>query len=138
MRLLPLIAMLSFMPLAVPAAHAQTAAAVPEDRIGTSKPPPGVAEDASTTAFIDAAMRALAAGRIPEASEDIERAESRALDRDVAPSKAGDASKQKLVLTLSKARQSLTAGDRLGTITLLQQAAEIAKEPAQAPAEPAQ
>jgi hypothetical protein len=138
MRLLPLIAMLALMPLAVPAAHAQTAADVPDDRVGQHKTPAGVAEDASPASFIDAAMRALAAGRIPEASEDIERAESRALDRDVAPSKAGEASKQQLVLTLSKARQALASGDKLGTITLLQQAAQITKEPAPAPAEPAQ
>ena len=85
-------------------------------------PAPPVSENAPPSAFIAAALRAVAAGRTGEAQEAIERAESRALTRAVAISKAGDASQQPLVLTLTKARQALGAGDRQTAVQLLEQA----------------
>ena len=86
-------------------------------------PTPALGEDSPPAAFIQAAQAALAAGRLGEAQEAIERAESRALDRAVKPSLARDPSHQPLVLQLSQARQALADGDRMRAITLLDAAA---------------
>ncbi len=87
-------------------------------------PAPAVDDNAPPAAFIDAAVRALAAGRTGEAQEAMERAESRALDRSVRPSKAGEPSQQALIQQIAAARQALSAGDRLGAVRLLEQAAK--------------
>ena len=87
-----------------------------------SLPTPAVGEDAPPAAFIRSAIAAISAGRLGEAQEAIERAESRALDRSVRPSTAGQPSQQSLVQQLSAARQALGTGDKAGTLRLLQQA----------------
>jgi hypothetical protein len=85
-------------------------------------PTPPVGENAPPSAFIEAALKALAAGRTGEAQEAIERAESRVLTRAVAISKANNPSQQPLALTLRKAREALGAGDRQGAVQLLEEA----------------
>jgi hypothetical protein len=85
-------------------------------------PTPFVDPNASPAAFMKAAEAAIAAGRLGEAQEAIERAESRVLDRAVRPSKAGQPSQQKLVRQLSDARQALGAGDKAGALRLLEAA----------------
>jgi hypothetical protein len=85
-------------------------------------PTPGVGDDASPLAFLQAAERALILGRTGEAQEAIERAESRLLDRDVAPSAAGQPSGQKLVAIVGDARRALAAGDRAGAMRLITEA----------------
>ncbi len=85
-------------------------------------PTPAPGEDSPPAAFIQAAQAALAAGRLGEAQEAIERAESRALTRAVAPSKAGDASGQSLVRQLSDARRALASGDKAAAAAGLAQA----------------
>jgi hypothetical protein len=85
-------------------------------------PVPAVGEDAPPAAFVKSAQAAIAAGRLGEAQEAIERAESRALDRSVRPSKAGTPSRQPLVQQLAQARQLLGAGDRMGALRMLNQA----------------
>jgi hypothetical protein len=87
-------------------------------------PTPSVGEDAPPAAFIDAALKALAAGRTGEAQEAIERAESRVLTRSVRPSQAGQPSQQPLIQQLTQARLALASGDRLRAATLLEQAAK--------------
>ena len=87
-------------------------------------PTPALDENAPPKAFIDAALRAIAAGRTGEAQEAIERAESRALIRSVKPSQAGNPSQQPLVQQLIQARQALGARDRMRAVTLLQAAAK--------------
>jgi hypothetical protein len=82
-------------------------------------PTPSAGDDASPQAFLQAAERALTLGRTGEAQEAIERAESRLLDRDVAPSSAGKPSSQKLVATVGDARRALAAGDRPGAMRLI-------------------
>ena len=104
-------------------ALAQTAPPSPSPPPLAPLPAPALDENAPPKAFIDAALHAVAAGRIGEAQEAIERAESRALDRDVKPSQAGNPSQQPLVQQLSQARQALSAGDRMRAVTLLQAAA---------------
>ena len=85
-------------------------------------PTPDVAENAPPAAFIQAAQAALAAGRLGEAQEATERAESRALTRSVKPSTADDPSHQPLVRQLSEARQLIGSGDRAGARQKLDEA----------------
>lgn len=85
-------------------------------------PAPPVAEDAPPAAFVKAAQGAIASGRLGEAQEAIERAESRALDRSVKPSAADEPSQQSLVKQLADARQMLASGDRMGAQHKLEEA----------------
>jgi hypothetical protein len=85
-------------------------------------PTPSVGDDAAPLAFLQAAERALTLGHTGEAQEAIERAESRLLDRDVAPSAAGRPSGQKLVATVGDARRALAAGDRAGAMRAIGEA----------------
>ena len=75
-------------------------------------PTPEVGDDAAPRAFLEAAQRALTLGRSGEAQEALERAESRYLDRSVAPSRAGMPSEQPAVALVGEARRALAAGDR--------------------------
>jgi hypothetical protein len=88
-------------------------------------PTPAAGEDAPPAAFIKSAQAAIAAGRLGEAQEAIERAESRALDRSVRPSRAGLPSGQALVKLLAQARQLLGNGDRGGAMQTLNQAVAL-------------
>ncbi len=90
-----------------------------------AQPAADAARDANAppAAFIETALHALAAGRLAEAENAIEQAESRALTRAVKPSRADQPSEQPLVERLSKARQALLAGDRLKAVDLLETAA---------------
>ena len=87
-----------------------------------SLPTPAVPENAPPAAFIKAAQAAIAAGKLGEAQEAIERAESRALDRSVRPTKAGQPSRQPLVQQLAQARQALGNRDKAGASRMLEQA----------------
>lgn len=89
-------------------ATAGTAGSVVAPRL----PTPSAGDDASPRGFLEAASRALTLGRTGEAQEALERAESRLLDRSVAPSRAGQPSQQALVTELQQARQALAADDR--------------------------
>ena len=88
-------------------------------------------DSAPPQAFIAAALHAIATGRLGAAGEAIERAESRALDRAVKPSLAGQPSVQPLVQQLSAARTALAAGDRLRAVTLLEAATKAPEAAAQ-------
>lgn len=90
-------------------------------------PVPAVAEEAAPSAFVTAARTAIAAGRLGEAMEAIERAESRVLIRSVRPSRAGVPSDQALVRLLAEARGALGQGDRAGALAML---AEVLASPA--------
>jgi hypothetical protein len=96
-----------------------------------SLPAPMLSDDAPPAAFLQAAEHALAANHTGEAQEAMERAESRALDRSVRPSKAGQPSRQALVAQISRARQALANGDRAGALALVRAAAanQDANEP---------
>jgi hypothetical protein len=78
--------------------------------IAPALPAPYAADD-STQAFLTAARQALTAGRTGEAQEALERAESRALDRDVAPSDAATPAADPLVQQIAAARQALSVGN---------------------------
>lgn len=92
---------------------------------GIRLPTPDVDENAPPAAFLNAARRAIAAGRDGEALEALERAESRVLDRSVRPSRAGLPSPQPLVARIAAARAALAGGDRMQTLQLIDQALAI-------------
>ena len=101
-------------------------AGVPGQRL----PVPAVDDNAAPAAFLDAARVAIAAGRLPEATEALERAESRALVRSVRPSMASQPSRQPEVALIAGARQALAAGDRMRALELIDQARQAgAREP---------
>lgn len=75
-------------------------------------PTPNAGDDSSPRGFLQSAQRALTLGRTGEAQEALERAESRLLDRSVAPSRAGVPSAQPVVTQVGDARRALAAGDR--------------------------
>jgi hypothetical protein len=79
-------------------------------------PTPAVDESAPPGAFLRAARQALVGGRAGEATEALERAESRLLIRSVRPSLAGRPSEQGLVGLVSQARAALDAGDPAGAL----------------------
>jgi len=85
-------------------------------------PEPPLDDNAPPVAFLAAARQALAAGRTGEGQEALERAESRALDRAVRPSLAGQASRQPLVQQITRARDALAAGDPARAIQLIDMA----------------
>jgi hypothetical protein len=85
----------------------------------TRLPEPPLPESAPPSAFVVAARTAIAAGRIGEAREAIERAESRLLVRSVRPSLAATPSDQALVRQLAAARAALGAGDRATALDIL-------------------
>ena len=87
-----------------------------------SLPAPPVGPDAPLSAYVQAARSAVAAGRLGEAQEAIERAESRALTRSVRPSMASDPSHQPLVQQLAEARQMVAAHDSAGAARKLDEA----------------
>ncbi len=85
-------------------------------------PNPDVGESAPPRLYLEAARRALVANRTGEAQEALERAETRALDRSVRPSRAGDASGQPLVRRIADARAALSTGDRALAIQIIEAA----------------
>jgi hypothetical protein len=79
-------------------------------------PVPQVTDD-SALSYLKAARSALASGKKGLAQEALERAESRLLTRDVAPSQAGAPSTDPSISEISKALQALASGQ---TSTALQ------------------
>ena len=101
--------------------------------LGRSLPAPDVNEDAPPRLFLLAARQAVAAGRMDEAMEALERAESRALIRSVRPSLAGNPSDQPVVRAIATARAALRDGDRPGALAGIDAALA---DPGSAPADP--
>lgn len=139
MRMLSAAAPLAVLLLAFPAV-AQTRSPPPSalgtlpapipTKDGVVVPPlaaPTLDEDAPAKDFLHAARQSLAAGRVSEAMEALERAESRALTRDVRPSRAGVPSDQTLVAAIAQARMALTDGDRLATLEKIDAALRLAE-----------
>jgi hypothetical protein len=89
------------------------------DTVLTPFPAPNVPDNAPIPAFLTAARAAIAAGRIGEAMEALERAESRALSRSMAPSAIYTPSSDVVVQGIADARLKLAAGDRAGADRVL-------------------
>ena len=82
-------------------------------------PTPPVGEDAPFRAYLSSARQALASGQTGVAQEALERAETRLLDRSVAPSRASDAIAGPVIQRLGQARHAIAAGDLGGAIGLI-------------------
>ena len=80
--------------------------------IAPSLPVPAVGANGGPRAYLEAAQRALAAGQTGEAQEALERAQTRMLDRSVAPSRADVPDQQPGVEDVNNALHALSAGDR--------------------------
>lgn len=91
-------------------------------------PTPEVGEDATTRAFLVDARRALANGRTGQAQEAMERAETRLLDRSVAPSSIGVPTENRLAAMIEQARHAVGDGDRARAMQILD--ATLAARPA--------
>ena len=99
--------------------------AAPSDTHATTALPllgPSLTADEPRRAFLDAARRALEAGRIEEAREALERAETRLLNALAAPVQASSPERQDAVLAIGEARRALAAHDRQGAIRAIDDA----------------
>ena len=93
--------------------------------IAPNLPKPPVGPDASPQSYLMAARQALAAGQTGEAQEALERAQTRALDRSVPPSQAGQPSQQPLVAQIGNALSALAGGDRQGSMQAIDAALQM-------------
>lgn len=82
-------------------------------------PDPLVGPGASPRQFLMAARQALATGQTGMAQQALEQAETRQLDRSVAPSRASDPIGGPVVTEINQARQALGNGDRDGAIRII-------------------
>ena len=114
--------------------------------IGAPMPGPSLASDEPPVALLEAARRALEAGRTGEAQEALERAETRLLSVSAVPVQASLPESQQAVLAIGAARRALVAHDRQGAIRAIEDAlaavtlsAQIAvpSPPPAAPTQPA-
>ncbi len=102
----------------------------PESTIAARLPTPALDENAGPAEFLRAAEGALAAGRIGEAQEAMEMAQTRLLDRSVPLGTTGVPSDQPAVKLVSQALQALAEGDRATCLRMIKAAAmEAAKQP---------
>lgn len=110
--------------LAASVANAQTPALSPpaESQPLSPLPAPPIDDNAPPAAFLQDARQALAAGRIGEAQEALERAETRALARSVRPSRADTPSDQDIIQQINKAREAVAAQDRLRALQAIDEA----------------
>ena len=102
----------------------------PESTIVPPLPAPALDDNASVEDFLRAAEHALAADRIGEAQESMERAQTRLLDRSVPLYQTDVPSAQPAVKLISQGLQALAAGDRETCLRMIKAAkAEASKSP---------
>ncbi len=101
------------------ASASNTTASDTRSLIAPRLPAPALGDDALPADFLHAARVALMLQHTGEAQEALERAESRALDRSVAPSQAQQASKQSLIKQITEARRALSSGDSDLTLRMI-------------------
>jgi hypothetical protein len=93
--------------------------------IAPTLPPSGIGEDATTHDYLRAARASLVAGRTGQAQQSLEMAETRALDRTlapgqtIAPGQTGVPSDSQLVFRIRDARRALGDGDSSHAIALV-------------------
>ena len=107
--------------------------AAPSDTRPPTAPPlpaSSLPSDEPPRAFLEAARRALEAGRIEEAREALERAEPRLLNGPAASMmQASSPERQDAVLAIGEARRALAAHDRQGAIRAIDDALAAALAP---------
>jgi hypothetical protein len=99
--------------------------APPSDTHAATAPPllgPALPADEPPRAFLEAARRALEAGRTEEAREALERAETRFLNGPAAPVQASSPERQDAVLAIGEARRALAAYNRQGAVRAIDDA----------------
>ena len=90
--------------------------------IAPTLPPSGIGENAAPQDYLRTARMALIAGRTGQAQQSLEMAETRALDRSVAPSQASTPIDTRFVSRIRDARRALGDGDRKRAIELIDDA----------------
>lgn len=78
--------------------------------IAPTLPAPGVADSGGPFDYLRAARASLAAGRTGEAQQSLEMAETRSLDRAMAPGQTASASDSRFVSQIREARHALGSG----------------------------
>jgi hypothetical protein len=104
------------------AASAQPGLDTERPVIHSALPAPDLPENAKASDFLRAAQGAVAAGRIGQAEESLEMAQTRLLDRSVPLFRTHDPSKNPAVGQIARARQALSAGDRPACLQAIQAA----------------
>ena len=99
------------------------AQAEPQPRLALPDPP--VADNAPIGAFLRAAQTALITGRLGEAQEALERAQTRMLDRSVPLFQTNNPSQDPGVTAVTQALRALAAGDREATLRHIQAAMQV-------------
>jgi hypothetical protein len=87
--------------------------------IAPTLPSPAIGEAATTQDYLKAARAALVGGHTGQAQQSLEMAETRALDRSVAPGQTTAPSDSQLVSRIRDARHALGSGDRTHAIQLI-------------------
>ena len=98
----------------------------PPPKIAKALPAPALGEDASSVELLRAAENALAAGRVDEAREAMEMAQTRLLDRSEPIGVPWTPSDKPAVKLISQGLQALTAGDRMTCLRMIQAAMQSA------------
>jgi hypothetical protein len=96
-------------------------------------PVPSFDENADPRTFLAVARQAVQRGRLGEAEEALERAETRLLDRQVVPAAADLPDNQRAILDIGTARRDLAARDRNGTIAAIDDALAVLQVSPSAP-----
>ena len=113
---------LSVAVLTQPAVMAASSAQVPQPPLRS----PDLPEGSRPSDYLRAAQSALAAGRMGEAREAMEMAQTRMLDRSVPLGQTNDPSGNPTVGQIAEARQALAPRDRATSMQLLQTAIDSA------------
>jgi len=90
-----------------------------------------VATADSPVLLLATARRAATVGRTEEAQEALDRAETRLLDRSVAPTAASAPDQQHAILAIDSARQALATHDRGAALAAIEDALAAANRPSQ-------
>ena len=106
--------------IAAPASNIN--AADTKSNIAPALPAPGIATDSDVPQFLRAARASIVAGRTGQAQEALEMAQTRSLDRDVAPAAAGLPSQNRVVRQIADALQALGNGERDQAVRLIDDA----------------
>jgi hypothetical protein len=111
-------------PLLIALSSTALAQSPPSDRgiVLSPLPSPNLPEGAKPSDALRAAQAAMAAGRIGEAQEALEKAETRMLDRSVELGQTNNPSDNPTVGQISQALQALAAHDRTTSLQLIQAA----------------
>jgi len=87
--------------------------------IAPTLPPPSIGEQGTARDYLIAARASLVAGRTGQAQQSLEMAQTRALDRSVAPDQAGVPSDSRFIALITDARRALAEGDSTHAIALI-------------------